>query len=85
MVGEAMDVLTKRMPELGCMPNVVSYNTLLKGFCNETRAEEALELLHIMADGQGRSCHQMWCPTTLSSTVSLPRVKGTKLTTYFLQ
>jgi pentatricopeptide repeat protein len=32
------------------MPNVVSCNTLLKGFYNEKRAEEALELLHMMAD-----------------------------------
>jgi leucine-rich PPR motif-containing protein len=44
------------MPELGCTPNVVSYNTLLKGFCNDNRAEEALELLHMMANNKGRSC-----------------------------
>jgi leucine-rich PPR motif-containing protein len=39
-VGEAMDVLLRRMPEFGCTPNVVSYNTLLKGFCNERRAQK---------------------------------------------
>jgi leucine-rich PPR motif-containing protein len=44
------------MPEFGCTPNVVSYNILLKGFCNEKRAEEALELLRRMASDQGRSC-----------------------------
>ncbi|XP_066334883.1 protein Rf1, mitochondrial-like isoform X3 [Miscanthus floridulus] len=44
------------MPEVGCTPSVVSYNTLLKGFCDEKRAEEALELLHMMSDGQGSSC-----------------------------
>ena len=44
------------MPEFGRTPNVVSYITLLKGLCNENRVEEALELLHMMADDQGRSC-----------------------------
>jgi leucine-rich PPR motif-containing protein len=32
-VGEAMDVLLRRMPEFGCTPTVVSYNTLLKRVC----------------------------------------------------
>jgi pentatricopeptide repeat protein len=44
------------MPEFGCMPNVVSFNTLLKGFCNEKRAEEALQLLHVMAEDGGGNC-----------------------------
>jgi len=55
-MGEAMDILLRRMPEFGCTPNVVTYNTLLKGFCNEKRAQEALELLHMMADDGGGSC-----------------------------
>ncbi|OQU82832.1 hypothetical protein SORBI_3005G027680 [Sorghum bicolor] len=55
-VGEAMDVLLQRMPELGCTPDTVSYSILLKGFCNENRAEEALELLRMMANDHGRSC-----------------------------
>ncbi|CAD6229376.1 unnamed protein product [Miscanthus lutarioriparius] len=54
-VGEAMDLLLRRMPEFGLTSDVVSYNTLLKGFCNEKRADEALELLHVMPDGQGVS------------------------------
>jgi len=44
------------MPEFGCRPDVVSYNTLLKGFCNEKRVEEALDLLQTMADDGDRSC-----------------------------
>ena len=44
------------MAEFGCMPNVLSYNIILKGFCNEGRIEEALELLHMMADDGGGSC-----------------------------
>jgi pentatricopeptide repeat protein len=55
-VDEAMDILLRRMPEFGCMPNVVSFNTLLKGFCNEKRAEEALQLLHVMAEDGGGNC-----------------------------
>ena len=38
------------MPELGCTPDVVSYSILLKGFCNDNRAEEALELLQRMPE-----------------------------------
>ncbi|CAN6357610.1 unnamed protein product [Urochloa humidicola] len=55
-VGEAMDVLLRRMSEFGCTPNVVSYNTILNGFCNEKRAQEALELLHMMSDDRDASC-----------------------------
>ncbi|CAL4931597.1 unnamed protein product [Urochloa decumbens] len=56
-VGDAMDVLLRRMPEFGCKPDVLSYSMILKGFCNEKRVEEALDLLHMMADdGGGGSC-----------------------------
>jgi leucine-rich PPR motif-containing protein len=55
-VDEAMDILLRRMPDVGCAPSVGSYNTLLKGLCDEKRAKEALELLRMMADGQGSSC-----------------------------
>ena len=44
------------MPEFGCAPDVVSYNTVLKGLCDKKGAEEALELLHMMADDGGGSC-----------------------------
>ncbi|CAN6248406.1 unnamed protein product [Urochloa humidicola] len=39
---EALDVLLCRMPELGCVPNVISYSILLKGFCNEKKASKRL-------------------------------------------
>jgi pentatricopeptide repeat protein len=44
------------MPEFGCMLNVVSCNTLFKGFYHEKRVEEALELLHLMVDDGDGSC-----------------------------
>ncbi|KAF0930986.1 hypothetical protein E2562_038554 [Oryza meyeriana var. granulata] len=48
-----MDIVLRRMTELSCMPNVYSYNILLKGLCDENRSQEALELLHIMDDDRG--------------------------------
>ncbi|KAL6641262.1 hypothetical protein ACP70R_019443 [Stipagrostis hirtigluma subsp. patula] len=60
---DAMDILLRRMPELGCMPNVFSYNTLLKGLCDENKVEEALELLHMMANDDG----QCKCPPDVVS------------------
>ncbi|KAB8113175.1 hypothetical protein EE612_052099 [Oryza sativa] len=50
---DAMDIVLRRMTELGCIPNVFSYNILLKGLCDENRSQEALELLHMMADDRG--------------------------------
>jgi len=38
------------------MLNVVSCNTLFKGFYHEKRVEEALKLLHMMADDGDGSC-----------------------------
>nr|ABI74689.1 fertility restorer [Oryza sativa Indica Group] len=35
------------------IPDVFSYNILLNGLCDENRSQEALELLHIMADDGG--------------------------------
>ncbi|GJN37155.1 hypothetical protein PR202_gb26081 [Eleusine coracana subsp. coracana] len=46
---EALDVLLHRMPELGCVPNAISYSLVLKSFCNDRRSERALELLQMMA------------------------------------
>ncbi|KAF0930982.1 hypothetical protein E2562_038550 [Oryza meyeriana var. granulata] len=48
-----MDIVLRRMTELSCMPNVFSYNILLKGLCDDNRSQEALELLHMMADDGG--------------------------------
>ncbi|EEE51213.1 hypothetical protein OsJ_32035 [Oryza sativa Japonica Group] len=50
---DAMDIVLRRMTELGCIPNVFSYNNLLNGLCDENRSQEALELLHMMADDRG--------------------------------
>ncbi|KAF7086507.1 hypothetical protein CFC21_089793 [Triticum aestivum] len=43
------------MLEFNCTPNVFSYSILLKGLCVEKRSQEALELIHMMADAGG-SC-----------------------------
>jgi len=47
---DAVNIVVRRMPELGCTPNVFSYNTLLKGLCAEKKCEEAVELIHMMAE-----------------------------------
>ncbi|KAI4979413.1 hypothetical protein ZWY2020_016166 [Hordeum vulgare] len=49
----AMDIALRRMPEFNCIPNVFSYSVLLKGLCVEKRSQEALELIHMMADAGG--------------------------------
>jgi pentatricopeptide repeat protein len=49
-MSDAMDVVLRRMQELGCTPNILSYNTLMKGLCTEKKSQKALELLHMMAD-----------------------------------
>jgi pentatricopeptide repeat protein len=51
----AMDILLRRMPELSCTPDVFSFNILLKGFCDENKSQEALDLLCMMANN-GSSC-----------------------------
>jgi pentatricopeptide repeat protein len=43
------------MPELCCTPDVFSYTTLLKGLCDEKKCEEAVELIHMMAE-DGDDC-----------------------------
>jgi pentatricopeptide repeat protein len=52
---DVMDIVLRRMPELGCTPNVFSFNILLKGLCEENKSQEAFELLRIMAHNGG-SC-----------------------------
>jgi len=51
-----MNILLRRMSKFGCTPDIVSYNIILKGLCKERRAEEALELLHMMVDDECGSC-----------------------------
>lgn len=55
-MSDTLNIVLRRMLELGCTPNVVSYNTFIKGLCDERRSQEALELLvHMMAD-DGYNC-----------------------------
>ncbi|VAH12594.1 unnamed protein product [Triticum turgidum subsp. durum] len=46
---EALDVLLHRMPELGCTPDVVAYNTVIHGFFKEGHVSKACNLFHEMA------------------------------------
>ncbi|VAH13322.1 unnamed protein product [Triticum turgidum subsp. durum] len=52
---EAVNVLLHRMSELGCVPNAVSYNTVLKGLCDNSMSQRALDLLQMVA-GKGGGC-----------------------------
>nr|QIP66257.1 restorer of fertility-like protein [Triticum aestivum]QIP66411.1 restorer of fertility-like protein [Triticum aestivum] len=45
---EALNVLLHRMPELGCTPNVVAYNTVIHGFFREGQVGKACNLFHEM-------------------------------------
>ncbi|EAY89169.1 hypothetical protein OsI_10665 [Oryza sativa Indica Group] len=46
---DAMDIVLRRMTELGCIPNVFSYNILLKGLhCKEGRVIESEKLFELM-------------------------------------
>ncbi|KAF0893877.1 hypothetical protein E2562_031412 [Oryza meyeriana var. granulata] len=49
---EALDLLVRRMPALGCVPDVISYGVLLKGLCNARRSQQACEMLRKMS-GEG--------------------------------
>ncbi|KAM0919534.1 hypothetical protein ACQ4PT_008129 [Festuca glaucescens] len=46
---DAVDVLLRKMSELGCAPDAISYNTVLKRLCEDSRSQEALNLLYTMA------------------------------------
>jgi pentatricopeptide repeat protein len=50
-----MVIVLRRMPELGCTPNVFSFSILLKGLYDENKSQEALDLLRMMAHNGG-SC-----------------------------
>ena len=47
-MGEAMEILSRRMPEFGCMPDVVSYNTVINGFFRDDHVDKAYSLFHEM-------------------------------------
>ncbi|XP_047043051.1 protein Rf1, mitochondrial-like [Lolium rigidum] len=49
---EAVNVLFHRMSELGCVPDALSYNIVLKGLCEDGRSQQALDLLQkVRKDG----------------------------------
>ncbi|KAF8673132.1 hypothetical protein HU200_048679 [Digitaria exilis] len=52
---EALDVVLHRMHELGCEPNVFSYNIILKSFCDIGNTGRACELLRTMME-KGAGC-----------------------------
>jgi pentatricopeptide repeat protein len=52
---DAVNIVVRQRPELGCTPNVFSYTTLLKGLCAEKKCEEAVNLIHMMAE-DGDNC-----------------------------
>ncbi|KAK1692629.1 hypothetical protein QYE76_009326 [Lolium multiflorum] len=53
---EAVDVLLRRMPDLGCAPNTFfSYNIVAKGLCDDGRSQQALDLLQMVVK-QGGTC-----------------------------
>ncbi|GJN40534.1 hypothetical protein PR202_gb29764 [Eleusine coracana subsp. coracana] len=41
-MNDAMDIVLRRMPELGCTPDVFSYTILLKGLCDEKKKVKRL-------------------------------------------
>ena len=45
MTSDAMDIVFKRMPELGCTPDVFSYNILIKGLCDGKRTSDAMDIV----------------------------------------
>nr|XP_051212011.1 protein Rf1, mitochondrial-like [Lolium perenne] len=53
--GEAVDVLLRRMSDLGCAPNTFSYAIVTKGLCDDGRSQQALDLLQ-MVFKQGCTC-----------------------------
>jgi pentatricopeptide repeat protein len=52
---DAMNIVIRWMPKLGCTPDVFSYTVLIKGLCDEKKCEEAVDLIHMMA-GDGDHC-----------------------------
>jgi pentatricopeptide repeat protein len=58
---EAVEVLLNKMPELGCIPNGISYSAVVKSFCNNRRSQGAHKLLRKMAENGRTDCS----PTTV--------------------
>ncbi|KAK3119077.1 hypothetical protein QOZ80_9BG0713290 [Eleusine coracana subsp. coracana] len=52
---QALDLLLRRTPDLGCAPDACSLAILLKSFCDNKRSQKALQLLQMM-DDVGSGC-----------------------------
>lgn len=52
-INEAAAMVFDTMPELGCVPDVFSYNILVKGFCSSRKTGIALHLLLKMVKAGG--------------------------------
>ncbi|VAH13359.1 unnamed protein product [Triticum turgidum subsp. durum] len=50
---EAVNLLLRRMPELGCVPDAISYTIVLKSLCENSMSQRALDLLQMVAEGGG--------------------------------
>ncbi|KAK3152948.1 hypothetical protein QOZ80_2BG0165660 [Eleusine coracana subsp. coracana] len=61
-MSKAMYIVVRRMREFRYMPDVVSYNTLVKVLCGAKRSQEALDLLHMMLEDEGKQAVtvQIW-------------------------
>ncbi|KAJ4765570.1 Pentatricopeptide repeat (PPR) superfamily protein [Rhynchospora pubera] len=52
-IAEAAAMLFDKMTNLGCPPNLISYNTLIKGYCSAGKTSSATELLQKMIGEPG--------------------------------
>ena len=43
--GNAMDIVFRRMPQLGCTPDIFSYNILIKGLCDGKMTSNAMDIV----------------------------------------
>jgi pentatricopeptide repeat protein len=50
---EAVNMLLHRMPDLGCVPDAFSYSFVLKGLCDNSRSQQALDLLQMVVKEEG--------------------------------
>ncbi|KAJ4794430.1 Pentatricopeptide repeat (PPR) superfamily protein [Rhynchospora pubera] len=65
-IAEAAAMLFDKMPNLGCPPNLISYNTLIKGYCSAGKTSSATELLEKMI---GESDHHKPNVITFSTVI----------------
>jgi pentatricopeptide repeat protein len=77
---EAMDIVLRRIPKLGCTPNVFSYTILIKGLCDSKRTRDAMDIVLRRMPELGCTPNDlMFSPTTLSSRGSATRGRVKRL------